>query len=77
MKHIMLIYAHFSVFRTKHHPTAKEGNLVVAEIFHPIFVVFCAKMAEEGKVSRVLKYTLFAFNLLYWVSGENIAADVL
>jgi len=26
-------------------------------------------MAEEGKVSKVLKYVLFAFNLLYWAIG--------
>ncbi|KAJ7377941.1 protein localization to plasma membrane [Desmophyllum pertusum] len=26
-------------------------------------------MAEEGKVSKVLKYTLFVFNLLYWGIG--------
>ncbi|XP_068710504.1 tetraspanin-33-like [Montipora foliosa] len=26
-------------------------------------------MNEEGKVSRFLKYTLFAFNLLYWCIG--------
>lgn len=42
----------------------------IVRIFHPIFVVFLVKMAEDGKVSKVLKYILFTFNLLYWVSCE-------
>ena len=31
---------------------------------------FLVKMAEDGKVSKVLKYILFVFNLLYWVSRK-------
>ena len=34
-------------------------------------------MATEGKVSKVLKYVLFAFNLLYWVSRGNGAECLL
>ena len=42
----------------------------IVRIFHPISVDFFVKMAEDGKVSKVLKYVLFVFNLLYWVSSK-------
>lgn len=64
----MLIYAISASF-DEAHPLHEYS-------IHCLFSLF-VKMAEEGKVSKVLKYILFVFNLLYWVSIENIAANVL
>ena len=59
-------YANLCNVRVVERSTPRRRNIV--RIFQPIFVVFLVKMAEDGKVSKVLKYILFAFNLLYWVS---------
>lgn len=61
-------YVNLCNVRVVERSTPQRRNIV--RIFHPIFVVFLVKMAEDGKVSKVLKYILFTFNLLYWVSCE-------
>lgn len=61
-------YVNLCNVRVVERSTPQRRNIV--RIFHPIFVVCLVKMAEDGKVSKVLKYILFTFNLLYWVSCE-------